>query len=506
MSQNDGFELDYGGFTYFIDCVVLLEGIWMGKALEYLNKHEGLLEMSVNLMVSKEWEYLKQDRNWINENVLYQITHFMYSLTKENKELWGILSGIQDIGDYIKNAIENMNESNIHIVANLCGLSFNLWQEEFYQQYGQSEAFVTLVQQPLTKIIVLMKSPQLEFNEGFAENLEHIKEAISSNNEDEESISNEAKKPTSAKLAQMMSDFLNEMGVQVKKWKNYSLGNITALEILSQILSSSQDSANPNRDAWVKSSFLEAVQVGDEVATLFGMVLKRIEVVQMKVKVDLEDMHGIGKVVFDVQTAAWEVLINLLVSYPDMFYDENSEEDSKRVVDTLLNSLKHQSYNSKIVECGLRFLALYAKNYPNVLKLVLEEHKAGDSFLELIESVKDQEIIAHGLSIISALYTKVEQTLEENKKVCMLLIHHCQSPYLRVVWESLNAFFDIYSEENYDSVLEELKAIPFLENELKRLEKQFQEDQDKYEEEELEFFGEVFFNLEQFIKYKHDHM
>lgn len=80
-----------------------------------------------------------------------------------------------------------------------------------------------------------MKSPQMEFNENFTENIESIKEAISSNNEDEESITNE-KKPTNAKLTQMLSDFLNEMSTQVKKWKNFSLSNITAFEILKDIV------------------------------------------------------------------------------------------------------------------------------------------------------------------------------------------------------------------------------------------------------------------------------
>lgn len=220
-----------------LDTIVLLESICVEDSLDYISQHENMIEMTLQIMMSKQCEYIKEGRIWLNTDILYWITHFMFSLTKENPALCDKLKGVEEIGNYIQEALSSMEESNIHICSNLCGLSFNLSQDDFKEKLEHSEAFLNFVHQPLCKILVGMNSPQAEFNDNFAENLESIKEALSSNNEEdkEESISNE-KQPSSAKLSQMLSDFLNEMSSQVKKWKNFALGNVTALEIYSHIL------------------------------------------------------------------------------------------------------------------------------------------------------------------------------------------------------------------------------------------------------------------------------
>lgn len=111
-----------------------------------------------------------------------------------------------------------------------------------------------------------MNTPQCEFNQSFAENMEHIKEALSGDNEEEESINTE-NKPSSAKLALMMSDFLNGMSSQVTKWKNFALGNVNSLEILSQILQEignqicitnigpKDEQTSTEHGEWIKSTF-----------------------------------------------------------------------------------------------------------------------------------------------------------------------------------------------------------------------------------------------------------
>lgn len=219
-----------------LDTLVLLESICVEDNLDFISKHDTLLEVSIQILTSQECAYIKKTKIWANEAILYWISHFLYSLTKENPKLCAKLSGVKDLEEYIVNALDNLDDSNLHICANLSGLSLNLCFEDFKKELGSSQVFTTLVQIPLSKILIGMNSPQYEFTESFAENLEHIKGALSSNNEEEESITNETK-PSNTKLAQMLSDFLNEMSTQVRKWKNFSLGNITALEIYNQILS-----------------------------------------------------------------------------------------------------------------------------------------------------------------------------------------------------------------------------------------------------------------------------
>lgn len=215
---------------------MLLEGICIDANLEAINQHDGILELAINIMTSSECEYIKPDRIWANESILFWVTHFLFSLTKENSSLCDKLGKVAEIKDYLEQGIGKLDATNINIISNLSGLSYNLCQSEFKEKLGNSGVFTQLVQQPIMKILVDMRSPQVEFKESFAENLAHARDAISSNNEDEEAISNEPK-PSGAKLAQMMSDFLTEMGTEIKKWKNYSIGNITALEVISQLLS-----------------------------------------------------------------------------------------------------------------------------------------------------------------------------------------------------------------------------------------------------------------------------
>lgn len=260
------------------------------------------------------------------------------------------------------------------------------------------------------------------------------------------------------------------------------------------------------KNQWIKTVFTSKFPVEGGETTLFEQVLSRIRPVKMKLRLNLEEIHGIGRVVIDVQAAACEVMINLLIAYPGMFYDAAHEDECKQIVDVILKALKNQSFNSRIVETGLRFLGLYAKNYPQLLRKVLEENKAIDSFLELVESVRDQEFIAHCITIISAIYTNADYSEEDNERVCKILMHYLQSNNLRVICESLNALFDIYSEETYDKVLAKLNLVPTLEGGQDALFLKLNNENRNYDEEEIEFFEETLLNLEEFCKYKRSHM
>mmetsp|Transcript_37703 Transcript_37703/g.37245 ORF Transcript_37703/g.37245 Transcript_37703/m.37245 type:complete len:152 (-) Transcript_37703:172-627(-) len=151
-----------------------------------------------------------------------------------------------------------------------------------------------------------MNSPQYEFNENFSDNIEHIKGSLSSNNEEEETISN-TPPVSNDKLSQIISDFLNEMSGQVKKWKNFAIGHMNALEILSQVLVGlgPQQSEEPDERAeWIISTFTTPVTGLNGDTTLFLEILKHLQSVTMKTKVNLEEIHGIGGLVIDVQYSA----------------------------------------------------------------------------------------------------------------------------------------------------------------------------------------------------------
>ena len=236
---------------------------------------------------------------------------------------------------------------------------------------------------------------------------------------------------------------------------------------------------------------------------LIDWVILRLDNVKLKSKINLDEMHNIGQIIVDIQSAAVEVLINLLIEWEDIF---TNEAITGAVLSSLLNDMKHQHFNSKIVNSGLRFLALFAKHFPQVLKQVLEEHKVTDSFLSLIEMVQNHEVITHGITIITAIYSNSEATMEQHEKVWFLLLKHLGSENLRVIWETLNALFDIYPNEAYDEVLSKLNVIPILENSVDNFYQKLESEQENYDNDELEFFEETLNNLQGFLEYKRSNM
>lgn len=109
-----------------LDSISVLESICVDENLEFISQHEGILETSIQIMISKECDYIKPGKVWVSEAILYWVTHFLYSLTKENKPLCDKLKGVKDIEEYITSALSEIDESNAHICSNLSGLSFNL--------------------------------------------------------------------------------------------------------------------------------------------------------------------------------------------------------------------------------------------------------------------------------------------------------------------------------------------------------------------------------------------
>lgn len=160
--------------------------------------------------------------------------------------------------------------------------------------------------------------------------------------------------------------------------------------------------------------FLSELPTTSENKRLIECVVLRLEQVKLKSKINLDEMHNIGQIIVDIQSAGVEVLINLLIECPTIYSDEVV---STAVLTAILNDMKNQNFSSKIVNSGLRFLALYAKNFPQMLKKVLDEHQVTESFLGLLEMVQDHEIITNGITILTAIYANNEASEEQHEKI-----------------------------------------------------------------------------------------
>ena len=138
--------------------------------------------------------------------------------------------------------------------------------------------------------------------------------------------------------------------------------------------------------------------------TLFDEILHRLTSIKMKIKIRFEELQGIGDTITDIQSSTCELLISMLIGYPEIFemFEQTGQNQNKAVVEAILSTIRHQAYDSLVVDSGLRFIALYAKHDPETCQKVLIENQASDSFLKLVESVTDPEVIANGLAIIAA--------------------------------------------------------------------------------------------------------
>lgn len=66
--------------------------------------------------------------------------------------------------------------------------------------------------------------------------------------------------------------------------------------------------------------------------------------------------------------------------------------------------------------------------------------------------------------------------------------------------------FDIYSEENYDSVLKEANFLQVFTDSKPALEQKVREAESSHEEEELASFAETMENLDGFLAYKQERL
>ncbi len=79
---------------------------------------------------------------------------------------------------------------------------------------------------------------------------------------------------------------------------------------------------------------------------------------------------------------------------------------------------------------------------------------------------------------------------------------------MEIVCETLNAIFDIYSEETYNAVLAKKNAVDILEEGYKVLGKRVKalKKEPRYTQLEKEHFKESLLNLGRFVVYKRDEM
>ena len=209
----------------------------------------------------------------------------------------------------------------------MVGLSANIFLQQCEEGNFDSDGFRNYIQTPLVQILVYYNSPQKEFVDNFSQNLESIRDSLSSNDENEECIVSE-KQTSNTKLGQIFTNFINEMKIQVNSWKNFTQGNIVAMEILKEVVSFN-DGQNDGDDEMVDNQSENATYVyklltnqfedSSNKMSLFESILLRLDSIRMKFGIKVENLTEIGDTIINLQSSTCELLISLLISYPELF-------------------------------------------------------------------------------------------------------------------------------------------------------------------------------------------
>lgn len=73
-----------------------------------ISQHDKLLEMTINLIV-------KPNKLLLNGSLMYWLTHFLYSLSKDNPDLCMKLKDVEDLDNFIQQGLSELSETNVHI-------------------------------------------------------------------------------------------------------------------------------------------------------------------------------------------------------------------------------------------------------------------------------------------------------------------------------------------------------------------------------------------------------
>lgn len=122
-------------------------------------------------------------------------------------------------------------------------------------------------------------------------------------------------------------------------------------------------------------------------------------------------------------------------------------------------------------------------------------------FISLSE-ISSSKLNENIYGIIAKLGTE-PHSLDDSRLILQFLIKGCMSQDLEVVVEALNCFFDIYGEEQYDSLFKEMNIVASMEAGVGVLLEKIRKEEDSDVRENAEL---AYANLIEYIKYKKEHI
>ena len=275
-------------------------------------------------------------------------------------------------------------------------------------------------------------------------------------------------------------------------WIEASAAVESTLEIMTNLLYSEEEDE--------ASEFFACLVSRESVGTLMSLALG----LPLETTLQLSELfeEGLQGAIFSVQLTAISVLKNIILSGARLigadeafsvstkfhqlsvaWFERRDEVMSKEHIDQLISG------SLALVQICLKRLSL-----PLPLDWV--------STVLALANAGHCETAVNAVALLSCL-NKTPHTIDFNREVCRQLLICCRSKSLALVNESLNAFFDIYCEENYDEVLKSEGVIALMTEGLPHFLSMVRKEANPELKDSAELTAT---NLRDFLQYKQSHM
>jgi len=275
----------------------------------------------------------------------------------------------------------------------------------------------------------------------------------------------------------------------LKNWLIMLNANNIGLEILAEMLATDEPESeiNSNYEEMledekivekmdIENSEDEKIIENDFInEKLIKMVIKKTNNfitpdIEIQLK-SLKEAEGIIKSLEKMRMNAYAVLLNLVINKSKKFITcfAKISEFTQFLYISYENfcMLKNSLQNSILSERIIIFIKISLEKYGQILNLQTY-FKPVDimKISEMLTSEICENILLNLISICGILQKYIPHGLEQNKICCEKLLGISTKPNLNICTAVLNALFDIYAEENFNSILKELNVLKILEDNL----------------------------------------
>jgi len=243
----------------------------------------------------------------------------------------------------------------------------------------------------------------------------------------------------------------------VKYWTVVVNANTIALEVLSELFTSEDPPEEEVKMDCTEELKTRADSILDE--ALINSVIRRCE--KKEIPQEVKEAGQIQSAIEKMRIESFGCLLNFVI---------NKSQELLKLSNTSLANLIYQSIK-ELSNANSHYLFERISTFTKVslerlgsdldLSSSITEHEI-QRLCNLIQTITSETIQLNLISILGCILKYVPHTIEQNKVCFSVLSSFAIKGSLSMVTTILNALFDIYSEETYNSVLKELNVISLL--------------------------------------------